>query len=35
MNRKVCSFQTVSTEGFTPMRCANFVLKVFVNESKT
>ncbi|MEO6308979.1 MAG: hypothetical protein ABIO96_08475, partial [Nitrospiraceae bacterium] len=27
MNHQVCSFQTVSPEGFTPMRCANFVLK--------
>jgi len=27
LNLQVYSFQTVSMEGFTPLRCANFVLK--------
>jgi hypothetical protein len=28
LNHQVCSFQTVSAEGFTPRACAEFVLKV-------
>jgi hypothetical protein len=32
LNHQVCSFQTVSAEGFTPRACAKFVLKFFIND---